>query len=908
MFRRRKRSEKDFAAELQAHIEIEAERLRAEGVPDAQAAARRAFGNITAAEERFYESRRRLWAEHLAQDLRYGVRTLLRSPGFSAIAIGVIALGICANTTIFSVMNAMLLRPLPHPEPDRLVMIRDVFTDQRQGRVAGMPVTIGNFNDWVKSNRIFEQMGLASGTDPVTLTGVGEAARISSQSVSPEILLTLGAKAALGRIFLPEDLVQDRSELVLLSDSLWKNLFSADPQISGKQILIDGRALTVVGVMPPGFWVLPRGWARMQDRGGPDVWRMVRSNHPQFATNRTNRNLYAVARLMPEVGVEQAQAEMDTIAARLALEYPQTNKDWGVEVEPLQQALFGDYRSALYLLMGAAGFVLLIPCANVANLLLARAAARQKETAIRASLGAGKTRLIRQWLTESVLLSLAGGSLGAITAIWGIDLFAAVAPSRLASAVEISIDWRVLVFSLGLSILTGLIFGVAPALHASREDIIEALKEAPRGYAGLFKRGRMRGALMVSEVSLAIVLLAGAGLAIRGFVRLLSVDPGFQPDGLLTASVFPTGPKYLQLPAADQPDLKRVTPRVEQFYTEIVERLQALPQVRSAAFASSFPNRYLEFRTLEIEGRPMASKAAQPAAGFVEVHPNYFRAMGIPLRRGRFPDERDTAAAPWIVVINEAMARRYWPGADSARNAIGQKVRLHMERGINEDRPREIVGVTGDVRQNLPAEALPTMYVSYRQHPSEYPAGRANSHLRKTLLIRTSSDSDVAGAMRRVVAELDADQPVYDIMTANELLASSTAFDHWRFYARLLGLFGAIALLLAAAGIYGVMSYLVAQRYREIGIRMALGAERAWVVRMFVVQALKLTVAGIAVGMACVWALTRVAAVKLYGLGDPDSLTLGAVSLLLAGAAVLASYVPARRAVGQSPMMALRSE
>jgi len=838
----------------------------------------------------------------MIDDLRYGLRMLARQPGFTATAVLSLALGIAANTTIFSVINGVLLRPLPHHEPERLVMLWEMYREQARSRIDA--VTVGNFTDWKDQNRLFAGMGLVGNADPATWTGASEAQRILVQHATPDVFSLLGAKAVLGRTFLDEDLQGGGTRFVILSDAFWKRSFGADPKVVGQTIIVDAAAVTIVGVMPPRFWIFP--WA---DR--VDAWRLFNTQGVNVAGNRHNRYLTAVGRLKPGVTLPQAQLELDTISSRLALEYPKTNKGWGVSIHPLHEAFFGGYRSSLLRLLAAVGFVLLIACTNVANLLLVRAAARQREVAIRSSLGAGRFRLIRQWLTESIALSLLSGVVGLLLSFWGIEMFRAIAPPRWYQGTDLSMDGRVLGFTFLVSTLAGILFGLAPALQASRTDLSESLKEAARG--SQWSAGKARGSLSLravlvpSEVALALILLIGAGLTARSFLRLLQVDPGFNPQNLLTALVFPTGPKYSRVTprGAGLAAIRRVTPQVESFFRDALERIEKLPGVEAAGMTSALPGRgYQEPREFTIVGRPAPSLREKPATGYTEISPNYFQVMQIPLLKGRNLSDRDNAGAPWVAVVNEAMARQFWPKEDP----VGQQVHLSIDQGMEEDRPRQIVGVVGDVRQYPSQEKPdPVLYVSFLQHPIEYPGGRANSHLRKTLVIRTKTDpAGLTAGVRRVVAEIDEDQPVYEVLSAEQLLASSVSPS--RFYMRLFGTFATLALILASAGIYGVMSYVVAQRKHEIGVRIALGAHRRDVLRLVLKQGMKLTLAGLAIGLAGSYGLTRFIASQLYGVTPTDPLTFTGVSLLLAAVGVLAIYFPARRAAQVDPMVALRSE
>jgi putative ABC transport system permease protein len=610
------------------------------------------------------------------------------------------------------------------------------------------------------------------------------------------------------------------------------------------------------------------------------------------------RWLMPIGRLRPGRSVEQATAELSAISRHLEELEPATEADWGVKVKTLQDAFYSSGTPRLFLyLLGAVSFVLLIACANVANLLLARAAVRRKEIAVRASLGAGRMRLLRQLLTESVVLALVGGALGVIVAGWGIDIFLALAPVERSGLPGIDIDVNVLAYTLGISLFTGILFGLAPALQASRPDLNETLKESG-GRAFGVSRQRTRTVLVVTEIALALVLLIGAGLMINSLLRLGRVDLGFNPKNLLTAKITPDGPKYL---LKLQNDFKRLTPQGDELVRQLLERLQALPAVEAAAVRPIGP-RGLAFR---IAGRPAQEKGQY--ALYSGVSPGYFRALEVPLLRGRLLTGRDAEQSPWVVVINQAMAKRFFPDEDP----IGKELQLTISAsGMStvEDRTRQIVGIVGDIKQFGPmSQAPPAMYGSYRQHISDYPAGSYVSHLSRQVMIRTSSNPmKLAGPLQQIVAGLDKDLAVFDVKTMEEALADSLSY--YSFMIRLFGIFGGLALLLAAVGIYGVMSYSVAQRTHEIGVRLALGAQTSDVLKIILRQGLKLTLIGVAIGIAGSLALTRLISRMLFGVKATDPLTYAIVSLILTAIALLACYIPARRATKVDPMVALRYE
>ncbi|MDQ3803874.1 MAG: ABC transporter permease [Acidobacteriota bacterium] len=807
------------------------------------------------------------------QDLRYGLRTLLKNPGFTAVAVIALALGIGANSAIFSVVNAVLLRPLPYRDPDRLVMVWEENT--KAGYPRDTPAA-ANYIDWRDQNQVFEGMAAIADVS-FNLTGAGEPERLDGRRVSASLFPLLGVEPHLGRAFLPEEDQPGANRVAVLSHGLWQRRFGADANIAGKPLTLNGESYEVVGVMPPHFQFPSR-----ED----ELWVPIAFT-PQEAASRGRHYLQVLARLKPGVTLGQAQAEMSTIAARLQQQYPEQNTNLGATVTPLHEHVVGDIRPALLVLLGAVGFVLLVACANVANLLLARAAVRQKEIAVRVALGASRLRLVRQFLTESVLLAALGGGLGLLLSVWGVSLLKTFIPENISQARAVAVDARVLGFTVLVSLLTGLIFGLAPAVQASNFNLNETLKEGGRDSAAGSRGNRIRALLVVAEVAVSLVLLIGAGLLINSFLRLRNVDPGFRADNLLTMSI--------ELPQQKYPDPARRAA----FYTELVSRIEALPGVKSAAVTNWIP---LVFQGdsigFSIEGRPdpAPGQGRRPTVVTRVVHPHYFRTMGIQLLRGREFGEQDRVESPTVAVISETMARRHWPGEDPT----GKRITPGPATSTDPDDWVTIVGVVKDVRQfELGAEPKPQMYVSYAQGWSFF----APRHLVVSTAVEPLS---LAATVRKTVWEIDKDQPVSDIRTMEEVLSESLARQ--RFSMLLLGIFAAVALALAAVGIYGVMSYAVAQRTHEIGIRMALGAQRGDVLKLAVGQGLKLVLIGVALGLAAAFALTRVMASLLFGVSATDPATLVTISLVLIGVAVLASYIPARRAAKVDPMIALRYE
>ncbi|HEX8282764.1 MAG TPA: ABC transporter permease [Pyrinomonadaceae bacterium] len=806
------------------------------------------------------------------QDFRYALRVLWKNPGFTAVAVVALALGIGANSAIFSVVNAVLLRPLPYQNPERLVMVWE--ENNKSGYPKDTPAA-ANFVDWREQNQVFEGMAAVAEQD-FNLTGAGEPERLSGRRVSADLFSLLGVAPHAGRTFAPEEDRPGANKVVVLSHGLWQRRFGADPTLIGKTLSLNGEPHTVVGVMPPRFQFPSRL---------DELWVPIALT-PEQAANRGRHYLEVVARLKPGVTVERAQAEMSTIAARLQQQYPQQNTNLGATVETMHEHLVGDIRPALLVLLGAVGFVLLVACANVANLLLARAATRQKEIAVRTALGASRLRLIRQFLTESVLLAALGGVLGLLLAVWGVSLLQNFIPEDISQVKDIAVNARVLGFTLGVSLLTGLVFGLAPALQASSFNLNETLKEGGRDSSAGSRGKRIRGALVVTEVAVSLVLLIGAGLLINSFLRLRGVDPGFKVDNLLTMSVV--------LPREKYPSHERRTA----FYRDLLARVESLPGVRSAAVTSWIPLAATQGDSIGIspEGHPdpLPGQGKRPTAVTRVVSPEYFDTMGIRLLQGRgFEDGRDRVDSPAVILISEAFARRFWPN----ESAVGKRVNA----GDPNDPADwcEVVGVVRDVRQfELAAEPKPQMYFSYTQ---------AGFFLPRHLVVGTDADPlAVAGAVRKTVWEVDREQPVSNISTMRDVLSESLARE--RFSMLLLGVFAALALMLAAVGLYGVMSYTVAQRTREIGLRMALGARPSDVLRLVVGQGLRLALAGVVLGLLASFALTGLMKSLLYGVSATDPATLVTISLVLVAVALVASYIPARRATRVDPLIALRYE
>jgi putative ABC transport system permease protein len=812
------------------------------------------------------EQRRTTVLHDLGQDLRFGFRTLFKNPGFTAVAVIALALGIGANSAIFSVVNTVLLRPLPYKDPDGLVMVWEDAT--RHGYPRDTPA-VANYLDWRSQNHVFEDMAAVADAS-LNLTGVGDPERLEGSAANASLFSLLGVAPQLGRAFTAEEDQPGANRVVMLSNRLWARRFGADPGIVGKQITLNGQPATVIGVMPPQFQF------PSQD---VELWVPIAFT-PQQAAGRGRHYLQVVARLKQGVTLGQAQAEMNTIATRLQQQYPQQNTDLGAVVVPLHEQVVGDIRPALLILLGAVGLVLLIACANVANLLLARAAVRQKEIAVRVAFGASRWRLIRQFLTESVLLAAVGGIFGLLLSVVGIKLLTRFIPPNISQIKAIELDSYVLGFTVLVSLLTGVIFGLVPALQASMFKPNETLKEGGRDSSSGNRGNRMRALLVIAEVAVSLVLLIGAGLLINSFLRLRSVDPGFDSSNLLTMRIV-------------LPDLKyKEQERRSAFYTDLIQKVEALPGVKSAAVTTNLPlYRQGNSTGIEIEGRPAPPPGQEIIITTRVISPKYLTTMGIPLLKGRQFGPEETAKMPGAVIISETMAKRYWPNEDP----IGK--RLTPGRNAGPDDWFQIVGVAKDVRQfELNADPKPQMYLPYVQ---------ADFFAPRDLVVKTNIDPiGMAATVRSAVWEIDKDQPVSNIKTMDEIAAESVARQ--RFSMMLLAIFAAVALVLAAVGIYGVMSYSVTQRRNEIGIRMALGAQRSDVLKLTVGQGLKLVLVGVAVGLVGAFVLTRLMVSLLFGVGATDPGTFIVISIILVGVALFASYIPARRATRVDPLVALR--
>ena len=893
MKRRAKRLLNDLDGEIRQHIELAVQENMARGMTpeEARHAAMLRFGNVTRVKEDAREVWTAVWLEQLVQDVRFALRGLRRTPVFTVVAIVTLAIGIGANTTIFSAINALLLRPLPYPDQDRLVRVS--LRDPKYPQY-GQPVSWTDVAHWKAASDVFEQMEGVSGPDIVAMSGPGFGERASVQHCNARAFPLLGLKPFLGSISLDDKTETAGSAGVALSYEFWQRRFGGDPKVLGQIIFVDTFSGPIIAVMDPGFDLF--------GTGPPDIFEI--DGVPSAAESGVGdpRWLFAIAKLKRGVSVPQAQAAMEVVEQHLAQAFPEEYKGMGVRVQPLRQGLFGWSSDILYLLLAVVGSVLLIACVNVANLLLVRADSRRKEIGVRVALGAGRSRLIRQLLTESMVLACAGGLAGLLLSIWGIKLFDLLSPSWMPRTANAPMDARVFLFTFGICILTGIVFGLAPAFRASKNDVNEALRGEGRT-TGSVSRLRTRNFLVIAEIAVALVLLICAGLMINTLTRILRSNPGFNPDHLVTAQVRLTGNKYIDSSDPQHLDLNVIRPTVALFCRQVLERLQALPGVEAAAFVD-----WLPLAEDTQHARPAFRMAGQapPLPGETSamlldsVSPNYFRVMGIPILRGRGIDEQDTESAPWVVMINESMARQFWPNQDP----LGQVITFNNSP---DERPRQIVGIVKNVKNYwLTREPMPQAFVAYTQLPARI-SDFSEARLHKSVVVRSPFVSkELVENVRKTIAELAPDSAVFGVTTVQQTV--SDAAGDWRFLSQLLGLFAGVALLLAAIGIYGVMSYSVSERSHELGLRMALGAQPGQVLGLVLRHAMMLSLVGVVIGAAASFVATPFLRVYLYGVKPHDALTLAVVSLVLIGVTLFASYVPAQRAARIDPVETLRHE
>ena len=807
------------------------------------------------------------------KDIQFGIRNLLKRPALTGIAIVTLALGIGANTAIFSVVNAIILRPLPYRDSDRLVAI---WGNLHKTGLEEIEISAPEFTDFKQQCKSFEQLA-AYTTQGFNLTGVADPERLRGALVSATLFAALKTDAQQGRTFAPEEDQFGHDQVAVLSHGLWLRRFGGDPQIVNKTISLDGQVVSVVGIMPAGF--------HFPDKD-TEIWKPL-AFEPDLLTenNRGSHFLNVIGRLYAGVTLPQAQADIDGITARLSQEHRSTYPSgFSTKVRSLHEDLVGNLRTALFVLLGAVGLVLAVACANVAHLLLANAAARYREVAIRAALGANRIRLVRQFLTESLMLSLVGGGAGLLLAVWGVSTLVAFIPKDTPRVNEIRLDYRVLLFTLGISIITGVLFGLAPALQATKTDLIDALKEGGRGSSAGRRRLQLRGLLVISEFALALVLLIGAGLMIKSFIRLQEVKPGFEPAGLLTFRIALPDAKYPQLPKS------------RAFFEQLFDRLKAHPEVKSVGAINILPfSGSSSDRTFAIEGQPVPPGQPSPDEQIRFVSAGYFTSMGIPLLKGRDITARDLPDTPQVIIANDALVRKYWPNQDP----LGKRISFSRR----EPKWYEIVGVVGNVKhRGLDIEDKPEFYVPFLQ-PLFADANVPPMYV----VVRAANQPGTIGAVvRNDVAALDRDQPVSSLMTMEQRISDSVAPRRFNMF--LLGLFAALALILAAIGIYGIMAFSVGQRTHEIGVRMALGARSGDVLKLVLRNGLALALIGIALGLAIAFAATRVMSTLLYGVSATDPVTFLGEALLLAFVALLACYIPARRATKVDPLVALRYE
>ncbi|HKY26752.1 MAG TPA: ABC transporter permease [Pyrinomonadaceae bacterium] len=861
----------DIDEELHAHIEMEIEANRELGMEpeEARRSAMKSFGNVDSIRDLAYDVRGGGLFETLWQDLRYSGRMLRKHWSFTFIAVATLGLGIGANTAIFSIVNAVLLRPFPYESPEQLVIPGESNTGTR----GNISLSYPNFADWKNDRKVFASASAVRSNENYNLTGAGDPERLMGRLVSAAFLRTLGVKPLLGRDFVDEDDRQGATPTVILSYGLWNRRFAGDPNIIDKQITLNNQSYTVVGVTSQTF-----------QYGGVDaeVTIPIGLSAERFKTRGADPGITAVARLHPSMSLQQAETELNAIYARMEQQYPASNTGRRCYLTPLHESFVGNVRQPLLILLGAVGLVLLIACANVANLLLVRSSTRQREISVRVALGASAWRITRQLLTESVVLAAIGGVVGVLLAHWGTSLIAYQLPDSIPRLHEAYVDMRALGFTVAVSLFTGLLFGLAPALQASRLNLTEALKEGDRSSSG--GRQRLRSVLVVAEVALTLTLLVGAGLLIQSFRRVLQVDPGFKAENLLTMQV-----------SVNNPDGRQV----DSFFKQLQENIRTLPGVKSVAVSNGLPLGVANNPIFIVVGRPLPEPGKEPGATRYTVSDDYFQTMGIDLLRGRTFNAQDTPESPPVIIIDEALAQQHFPNEDP----IGKRI----SQSTSGTPSLEIVGVVRHVEHNTlegQATRRPQIYTSFNQIPVD----RLPSSTRRiNVLTRTDVEPlSLSPAVRGQIAALNKDQAVFNVRTMEEIVSQSVASR--RFSMMLLTVFAVVALVLASIGIYGMMSYAVAQRTREIGLRITLGAQRRNVLRLVIGQGMKLAVIGVVLGLAAAFALTRTMKTLLFGVSATDPLTFSGIAVLLAVVALVACWVPARRATKVDPIVALRYE
>ena len=807
----------------------------------------------------------------IIKDIQYGVRGLLKHPGFTSIVVITLALGIGASTAIFSVVDSVLLRRLPYRNAERIVAIQEVNPEGKR-----IQTTSGNFLDWRAQNTVFQHLS-AIRQSPVNLALADQAERVDLAQTNADFFDVFGLTPTYGRLFIPEDEQAGHQPVAVVSDSLWRRRFGSDPSLVGKTITLDGSNYTVVGVAPPGFQYPDKTEVWL-----PPLQRVPELFPGQDLSNRRMGYMTVVALLKPGVSVPQAAGEMETITARLRQQYPDTNNRRFNRVVSMHDHLIGETNKLLWLLLGAVTFVLLIGCANVANLLLASGASRQKEMAIRTALGASRWRVMRQLFTESTVLALTGGAVGLLIAYWGLTAITKLLPRDFPRLDEIHLDLRVLAFTFVASVLTGILFGLVPALQMSRTDVQESIRESGRGMAGSLRKSRFRQALIVGEVALSVVLLAGAGLLFRSFMQLQSVNTGFVSQQVLTARITVAGGNYIE------------HEQFVKFYNQVLEKVTALPGVQDAGLINTLPLDKGPTSAFRVEGRPVTTPDKWPGANYRVVTPNYFRAMSIPILQGRGYTERDNDNAPRVIMINQELADSVFPG----EQPVGKRITFGNVDENGQPRWFEIIAVVGNVR-SLELREQPDSELYFSAYQDMWP--------RMSLVVRSSVDPEsLGGAVRNVVNEVDKTIPVSQVQTMEHVVSASITQPRFNLF--LLGLFSTVAMLLSAAGIYGVTAYTVTQRTHELGIRLALGAQVGDVLKMIVSQGMAVIVVGLVLGLASAFALTRFLRSLLFGVGENDPVTFVAITVMLFVVALLACYIPARRATKVDPLTALRAE
>lgn len=807
----------------------------------------------------------------LLQDLRYAVRMFLKTPAFTVITVFILALGIGANTAIFSVVNALLMRPLPYSNPDQLVMIWENLRKDNNPHNAVAPA---NFVDWKEQSKSFQQMAAFTAPVNYNFTGGDVPERVVAARVSAGFFQMLGVQPVQGRVFNDEEDQPGNNQVIMISNSLWQRRFGGDPSVIGKTFTLSERTFTLVGILPAGFRMPPD--FQFSTLENVDVWTPLALS-PDGRKRRSSHSFNVVARLK-DVSVKQAQSEMDVIGQSLQEQYPATNKGWGVAVSPLKEEFVGRVRVVLLVMFGAVSFVLLIAIVNVANLLLVRSNARRREMAMRAALGATRWRVMRQLLTESILLSLIAGVIGCVLAWLGVRALVAISPANIVRINEIGVDRWVLGYIVLISVATGILFGFAPAIFSSKTDLTETLKEGGRSGGEGWRSKRLHKLLVVTETALALVLLVGAGLMVRSFRQLQQVDPGFDAPNVLTMQVALPGLKY------------KTPEDAVAFYDQAIQRLESLPGVEAAAKVSELPFSGDQFdNAFSIEGRPPQAEGEKLNANLRLVSSNYFKAMGIPLLRGRAFTTQDAQAKPAVVIINEAMAKRFWPQEDP----LGKRLTIEL----NEPGPREIVGIVKNIRHySLDVEPKAEMYV---------PNLSLGQNIMSLVLRSNKDPMTLAAAARQEVLGIDRNQPIYNVKTMEDLVDQSVSTQHFSMW--MLACLAAVALILAAVGIYGVIAYWVTQRFHEIGIRIAMGAASRDILTMIISQSMSLALIGVGLGLVVAFIMTRLMRTLLYGVSANDPIAFVVAALLLAGVAFMAALFPARKATRVDAIDALRN-